>query len=115
VLPPDEEARKAILALNLDGRPVDAINVEWIASKTRDFSGADITHLCDSAVELAMEASVSSGRTRPIGQADFKEALKDVRPSTRPWFDTARNYAMFANESGIYDELLAYMRANKLV
>jgi SpoVK/Ycf46/Vps4 family AAA+-type ATPase len=115
VLPPDEVARQAILALHMEGRPVDTLNLEWIAAKTRDFSGADLAHVCESAVELAMEASVSSGRTRPIGQADFKEALKDVRPSTRPWFDTARNYVMFANESGVYDELLAYMRAAKLV
>jgi len=41
--------------------------------------------------------------------------LKDVRPSTTAWFDTARNYALFANEGGIYDDLLAYMRANKLL
>jgi hypothetical protein len=37
-----------------------------------------------------------------------------VAPSTRPWFDVARNYAMFANEAGAYDDLLAYMRRHKL-
>ena len=29
--------------------------------------------------------------------------------------DTARNYAMFANEGGAYDDLLAYLRAQKLL
>ena len=62
-----------------------------------------------------MEDAVASGQVRPIALADFKAALKEVRPSTRPWFETARNYAMFANDGGIYDELLSYMRANKLI
>jgi SpoVK/Ycf46/Vps4 family AAA+-type ATPase len=115
VLPPDEPARQGILSLHLADRPTEGVDVPWIAGRAKDFSGADLAHLCESAVEFAMEASVTSGRTRPINQGDFKEALKEVRGSTRLWFDTARNYAMFANESGMYDELLAYMRANKLL
>jgi AAA+ superfamily predicted ATPase len=115
VLPPDEPARQGILSLHLADRPAEGVDVPWIAGRAKDFSGADLAHLCESAVEFAMEASVTSGRTRPINQGDFKEALKEVRGSTRLWFDTARNYAMFANESGMYDELLAYMRANKLL
>jgi hypothetical protein len=50
-----------------------------------------------------------------LRQTDFKKALKDVKPSTRPWFETARNYAMFANEGGAYDELLDYLRAARMV
>ncbi len=40
--------------------------------------------------------------------------MKDVRPSTRPWFEVARNHAMFANEGGVYDDLMAYLRKNRL-
>jgi hypothetical protein len=71
--------------------------------------------LCESAAEVALEESLSRGVARPIGTDDFRRALREVRPSTRPWFETARNFAMFANESGIYDDLLAYMRANRLL
>jgi hypothetical protein len=46
--------------------------------------------------------------------ADFRAALKEVKPSTRSWFETARNYALFANEGGAYDDLLAYMRQNRM-
>jgi hypothetical protein len=49
-----------------------------------------------------------------IGMADFLAALPEVRPSTRPWFESARNVAMFANEGGTYDELLRYLRHHKL-
>jgi len=31
------------------------------------------------------------------------------------WFETARNFVLFANESGAYDDLLAYMKVKKLV
>jgi hypothetical protein len=60
-----------------------------------------------------MEAALSSGTAKPITMNDFKKALKDVRPSTRAWFDLAKNYAMFANEGGMYDDLLAYIKENK--
>jgi hypothetical protein len=61
-----------------------------------------------------MEASLVSGKIRPITMNDFKLAMKEVRPSVRPWFDTARNYALFANEGGAYDDLLEYLRSRKL-
>lgn len=115
VLPPDEAAREAILRYHLQARPIDGLDVRWIASRTPDFSGADLAHLCESAAEIALEASASSAATRPITHADFQQALKDVRPSTRPWFETARNYALFANEGGVYDDLVAYMRTHKML
>ena len=117
VLPPDKEARLQILKLNTRNRPVDEdINLDKIAAQTNEFSGADLAHLCDSAAELAIEDSLKTGRPRPISKNDFKGALKDIRKgSTRSWFETARNYAMFANEGGIYDDLLEYLRANKMM
>jgi hypothetical protein len=36
--------------------------------------------------------------------------VKQAQPSTTAWFQVAYNYAMFANEGGAYDELLAYIR-----
>lgn len=115
VLPPDEMARASILESNLQGRPTENLDLRATANKTSEYSGADIAHLCEAAAELAMEDSLSSGKIRPISQSDFKKALKDVRPSTRPWFDVARNYAMFSNDGGVYDDLLEYLRTNKML
>ena len=42
------------------------------------------------------------------------QALKDARPSTQPWLETARNYALYANEGGSYDDLLAYLKTRRL-
>jgi len=113
VLPPDAAAREAILVHHMDGRPGQDIDVAWIAEHTPHYSGADLAHLCEAATELAMEQALRTGDSRPITMAEFKKAMKDVRPSTRAWFDLAKNYAMFANEGGMYDELLAYIKEFK--
>lgn len=115
VLPPDRPARETILRYHMRERPADRIDFDQVAAKTEDFSGADLAHLCESAVELAMEESLASGTPRPISQNDFKRSLKAIKPSTRAWFDTARNYAMFANEGGVYDELLSYLRERRML
>ncbi|MGE0133453.1 MAG: AAA family ATPase [Blastocatellales bacterium] len=115
VLPPDTAARHAILQLQSRERPIDKIDFKWLAEKSAEFSGADLVHLFESAAELAMEDSLTSGRVRPIGMNDFKKALKEIKPSTRAWFEVARNYAMFSNDGGTYDELLDYLRANRLL
>lgn len=114
VLPPDAPARASILEFHLRNKPLGQIDVSPIADATSHYSGADLAHLCESAVEIAMQASLASGDARPIENADLQQALADVKPSTRPWFESARNYAMFANEGGTYDDLLTYIKQNKL-
>ena len=105
----------AILLYHLRDRPLEpSLDLEPIARDTEDFSGADLAHLCEVAAELAMEASAASGQVRPIGAPDLKRARKEVRPSIRAWLETARNYALFANEGGAYDELVDYLRRRKL-
>jgi SpoVK/Ycf46/Vps4 family AAA+-type ATPase len=115
VLPPDQPAREAILHYHLRHRPLAGIDIPAIARRTTDFSGADLAHLCDSAAEIALEASVRTGQVRPIDMSDVDSALRQLAPSTGPWLQTARNVAMFANSGGEYDDLLAYLKSKKLV
>jgi SpoVK/Ycf46/Vps4 family AAA+-type ATPase len=116
VLPPDALAREAVLSFHLRGRPIDeTINLTAIAKQTDGFSGADIAHLVESAAEFAMEESLETGNVRSISQTDFKRALREVKPSTRPWFEIAKNYALFANDGGIYDDLLEYLKELRMV
>lgn len=114
VLPPDKAARQQILSYHLTDRPTENLDLERIADYTERFSGADLAHLCESAVESALEDSINSGSARPVQQSDFENSVKLVKPSTGPWFETAKNYAMFANEGGIYDDLLGYVQKNKI-
>ena len=115
VVPPDEAARLAILQHHMKARPVEGVDLGALAARTDGFSGADLAHLCESATENAMEQSMLTGAVRPITTVDFQGALRQVRPSTRPWFETARNFVLFANESGAYDDLMAYMKTKKLL
>ena len=115
VLPPDAKARAAILEYHLRERPVANIELKKLVAATDEFSGADLAHLCDSAAENALSDSIRTGTVRMIEQRDFDAALREVRPTTKPWFATARNVAMFANEGGVYDDLAAYMKRNRML
>lgn len=110
VLPPDPTAREAILRTHLRDRPIARIDVARLAARTDGFSGADLAHLCESASEAALLDSVRSGEVRMIEMRDFEAALAEVRLSIGPWLETARNVALFANQSGEYDELATYLR-----
>jgi len=113
VTPPDREARASILRSSLRERPAEGVDVDAIASLTENFSGADVVHLSEAATELAMEDSMRSGTPRAITTEDFRRALREVQPSTRSWLSTARNYAEFANEGGMFDELADFLRTRK--
>jgi len=113
VLPPDREAREAILRTHLRGRPVERVDTRRLAKATEGFSGADLAHLCESASENALMDSVGSGQVRMIGMADFDRALSEIRPSIGPWTETARNVALYANASGEYDDLARWLRRKR--
>lgn len=113
VLPPDAAAREALLRSALAERPIAGIDLPVLVDATDGFSGADLVHLCDTAAEKAMIDSIRTGDVRMIEMRDFTAALDEVRSSVGPWFETARNVAMFANEGGAYDELVAYMKKRR--
>ena len=100
VLPPDLEARTAIWPMHLSDRPVAGIDVKQLARATDGYTGADIAHLCESAAEIALMDAAETGEVRMIGQAtSTPRCARSVRRSA-PWFETARNVALFANEDG---------------
>ncbi|MFF7729890.1 ATP-binding protein [Streptomyces sp. NPDC008001] len=115
VLPPDEPARESILRHHLKDRPIARIDLRKLVKRTDGFSGADLRHLCESAAERALMDSVRTGRARMIETDDLLGALAQLRPSTGPWFNSARSVAQFANEGGQYDELLAYLKKKRML
>jgi SpoVK/Ycf46/Vps4 family AAA+-type ATPase len=111
---PDADARAGILRSHLKDRPVAGIDLKSIAKRTDGFSGADLAHVCDSATQLAMAESMRSGQVRPVTMADIDEAAAQIRPSTGPWLEVARNIVEFANNDGTYDDLAKYLRRRKI-
>jgi SpoVK/Ycf46/Vps4 family AAA+-type ATPase len=113
VPPPDEPARRAVIEVLARGRPVAALDPGKVAGKTKDFSGADLKALFDITVERLMARAMKEGRVVPIGTSDLIESVKEVKPSTRAWFESARNYALYSNQGGFYDEVLDYLGLRK--
>lgn len=111
---PDTGARAGIVRSHLQDRPVAGIDLKSIANRTDSFSGADLAYVCETATQLAMADSMRSGQVRPVTMADIDTAIAQIRPSTGPWFETARNVVEFANGDGTYDELAKYMRRKKI-
>lgn len=60
-----------------------------------------------------MSDSITSGELRPIGMHDLRAALAEVKPSTGPWLQSARNVVDFANADGRYDDLKNYLEAEQ--
>ena len=83
---------------------------EQVARKTADFSGADLQAVVDVAVEAKLSEAIHSGRPTPLVTRDLVKAAKTLRPSITDWFATARNYALYANEGGLYDDILKYLK-----
>ncbi|ADP82276.1 AAA ATPase central domain protein [Pseudofrankia inefficax] len=113
VLPPDQPAREAIFRYHLAQRPVAGVDLGRLAKATDGYSGADIAHICETAVERALLDSVSTGQARLVGMADLQAAASEVRPSMGPWFDIARNVVLFADDDGTYADLRAYLKKAK--
>lgn len=110
VQPPSLESRIEIFRLALAGKPVGKIDYTALAKITDSFSGADINACIDVAVEGKLQEAIKNGIPSALEMKDLTNAIKKVKPSTKEWFQTAKNYAVYANDSGIYDEILTYLK-----
>lgn len=113
VPPPDETAREEIIKLLAEGKPVAGLDPAALAKKTKGFSGADLKALFDQAVEGALAEAMRSGKIVPVTQKDLLRSAKQIKPSTLKWFESARNYALYANQSGFYDDILDHLGLRK--
>ncbi len=110
VPPPDRAARAEILRPHCQGKPQAAIDHAVLAAKTEHFSGADLKAVVDAAVEEKLRQAIKSGRPEPLTTSDLTRAAKSLRPTTREWFAKARNYALYSNQGGTYDDVLEYLK-----
>ncbi|HET6881192.1 MAG TPA: AAA family ATPase [Pirellulales bacterium] len=110
VPPPDAAARAAILRILCRGKPVSDIDFNHLAKKTDNFSGADLKGAVDVAIENKLRQAMKEGVPKPLTTADLLSAAQTVKPTAREWFSTARNYALYSNQGGIYDDILKFMK-----
>lgn len=110
VPPPDAPGRAAIARAMLKGKPQGDVDFDAVAKKTDGFSGADLKAVVDQAVEAKLRDAMKTGKLEPLGTKDLTRAAGAVRPSTKEWFATAKNYALYANQGGAYDDVMKYLK-----
>ncbi len=113
VAPPDLQARKSIYEIQLNGKPTEKIDLNSIAKKSDQFSGADIKASIDVAIEGKLQESFKDGIPKPINTKDILKAIRKIKPSTKEWFSSAKNYALYSNDAGLYDDILLYLNIKK--
>lgn len=114
VPPPDAEARLTILKILLEKvNCVEDLELAKIIEESQHFSGADLEAVIDIAVERRMKLAMKAGQILPVESEDLLFGVQQIRPSTMAWFDTAKNYALYSNENGLYDDILKYLNMKK--
>jgi transitional endoplasmic reticulum ATPase len=111
--PPDEDARIAIIELMAKEKPVERLDVALLARKTKGFSGADLKAMFDVTTEQALSRAMREGRVVPLTTEDLLQTARELRPSAKAWFESAKNYALYANQSGFYDDVLTFLNLRK--
>jgi AAA+ superfamily predicted ATPase len=113
VPPPDEEARVSIIELIAKDKPIQKLDARTLAKRTKDFSGADLKAIFDMATEEKLAIAMEQNRVVPITNDDLLKAAKAIQPSTRAWFEHAKNYALYANQTGFYNDVLSFLGLKK--
>ncbi len=108
VPPPDEGARGAIIEVMAQKKPITELDPRALAKKTENFSGADLKAVFDIATEEVLNGAMKTGKVIPLTTKDLIAAAKKHKPTTKAWFESAKNYAMYANQSGFYDDVLKH-------
>ena len=62
------------------------------------------------AVEHKLRDAMKDGIPKPLTTKDLTASAGQVKPSIKEWFATARNYALYSNQGGTYDDILKYLK-----
>jgi transitional endoplasmic reticulum ATPase len=95
---PDIETRKKIFGVHTKGMPLKNVNIEELAAEAEGYVGADIESVCREAAMIALRAD---NKAKEITMKDFKEAIKQVGPSSTAEIEKA------------YEELRGQIRASR--
>jgi transitional endoplasmic reticulum ATPase len=91
---PDMEARKKILAVQNEGRPVsDGVDVDEIAKLTEGYVGSEIAWVCDRALGLAIGEYIKKNPSRcekppfdiEIRKEHFLQSLEEYKTRKKDW------------------------------
>ena len=109
VPPPDESARVGIVDVMARSKPIGELDARALSKKLDGFSGADIKAVFDLATEEVLNQAMKTGKVIPLNTRDLIKAAARHKPTTKAWFESAKNYALYSNQSGFYDDVLKHL------
>lgn len=109
VPPPDEPGRASIIEVIAQNKPITELDPRALAKKCENFSGADLKAVFDLATEEVLNQAMETGKVIPLTTKDLIRAAGMHKPTTKAWFESAKNYAMYSNQGGFYDDVLKYL------
>lgn len=116
VLPPDQPARTHYLTETYRGKAtISTDDIEWAARRTEGFSFHDLDQLVTASVAYARDADESSVTIPLVNAAALRHARAQISPTSANWLTTAAQHALVTPESGLYDDLIAYLKARQHV
>ena len=77
--PPDHSSLRKILKIHSKGMPLGKFDLDSLADKMQNFTGADVEAVCREAALIAMRAEKKS-----VAKKHFEEAIARVRPTITP-------------------------------
>ena len=80
---PDEESRKKIIQMRLNGVPrLGKLNIEKFVADSEGFNGADVDYLCEKAKENAIHRVIENNeKLQIIKNEDFEKAFEQIKSS----------------------------------
>ena len=66
--------------------------------------------LSDRDIEAKLREALKAGVPKPLTTNDLATAAASLKPTTKEWFATARNHALYSNQGGTYDDILKYLK-----
>jgi len=113
VPPPDKAARKAILKINMEQRPIEEIDYDKLANDTEGISGADLKAVCEQATNIPLKESLITKKKRHITMQDMELAVSQTKSVMKQWFAKAKEQLHKKNLNDAFPELVE--KADELV
>ena len=110
---PRTESGRYYILNDPKGKPIANLDPRDLAKRTKDFSGADLKAVFETAVERSLAQAMKRGQVVPVTQRELVDAAKSLKPSTKAWFESAKNYALYSNQGGFYNDVLEFLGLKK--
>jgi len=108
--PPEYEARVEIFKIHTRKRPISPdVNYQKLAELTDGYSSADIKAVCDDALEIPWEESLSGKPLRQAEMNDFLNVISTRKTSLTAWYKLAEREIQKSGEVDLYNELANFI------